>query len=90
MYYVNESEVPSRSKHLTYKIRKGDTLESVANELGLEAQELRRYHNIYCEISDLIEADFKSHLEYLILAPDKIKEDADEKKLEEKQVRTKK
>ena len=80
MYYVNESEVPSRSKHLTYKIRKGDTLESVAKVLEIEAHELRRYHNIYCEISDLIEADFKSHLEYLILAPEKIKGDADEKK----------
>ena len=80
MYYVNESEIPSHSKHLTYKIRKGDTLESVANALGIEAQELRRYHNIYCEISDLIEADFKSHLEYLILAPEKIKGDAVEKK----------
>jgi hypothetical protein len=73
MYYVNESEVPSHSKHLTYKIRKGDTLESVAKALEIEAQELRRYHNIYCEISDLIEADFKSHLEYLILAPEKSK-----------------
>nr|WP_294926167.1 LysM domain-containing protein [uncultured Flavobacterium sp.] len=80
MYYINESEVPSHSKHLTYKIRKGDTLESVANELGLEAQELRRYHNIYCEISDLIEADFKSHLEFLILAPVRNAGDAVEKK----------
>ena len=80
MYYVNESEVPSHSKHLFYKIRKGDTLESVAKALEIEAQELRRYHNIYCEISDLIEADFKRHLEYLILAPEKIKGDADDKK----------
>ncbi len=80
MYYINESEVPSHSKHLTYKIRKGDTLWSVATALGIEAQELRRYHNIYCEISDLIEADFKSHLEYLILAPVKNAGDAVEKK----------
>lgn len=80
MYYVNESEVPSRSKHLTYKIRKGDTLESVAKVLEIKAQELRRYHNIYCEISDLIEADFKSHLEYLILAPLKSAGDVVEKK----------
>lgn len=80
MYYVNESQVPSHSKHLTYKIRKGDTLESVANTLGIEAQELRRYHNIYCEISDLIEADFKRHLEYLILAPVQSAGDAVEKK----------
>ena len=71
MYYIDESEVSSYDKHRTYKIRKGDTLQSVANELGLDAQELRRYHNIYCEIPDLIEADFKSHLKLLILAPEK-------------------
>ncbi|MBF4516818.1 LysM peptidoglycan-binding domain-containing protein [Flavobacterium sp. ANB] len=70
MYYINESEV-SPNKHRTYKIKKGDTLQSVAQELGVDAQELRRYHNIYCEIPDLIEADFKSHLELVILAPEK-------------------
>jgi hypothetical protein len=70
MYYIDESEVSSYDKHRTYKIRKGDTLESVAHELGIAARELRRYHNIHCSIPDLIEADFKSHLELLILAPE--------------------
>jgi hypothetical protein len=69
MYYIDESEMSSYDKKCTYKIRKGDTLESVAHELGIAARELRRYHNIYCPIRDLIEADFKSHLEILILAP---------------------
>lgn len=71
MYYIDESEVSPNHKHLTYKVKKGDTLQSVARELGVDAQELRRYHNIYCEIPDLIEADFKSHLEFVILAPEK-------------------
>ncbi|WP_394773615.1 LysM peptidoglycan-binding domain-containing protein [Flavobacterium sp.] len=72
MYYINESEVPSYDNYRTYKIRKGDTLQSVASELGVEAQELRRYHNMRCNIPDLIEADFKSYLELLILAPEDI------------------
>jgi len=71
MYYIEESEVPSYDNYRTYKIRKGDTLQSVANELGVDAQELRRYHNMRCNIPDLIEADFKSYLELLILAPEK-------------------
>lgn len=83
MYYIDESEVSPNHKHRTYKIKKGDTLDSVARELGVDAQELRRYHNIYCEIPDLIEADFKSHLELVILAPEKgitSKDEAVEKK----------
>jgi len=71
MYYIEESEVPSYDNYRTYKIRKGDTLQSVANELGIDAKELRRYHNIRCNIPDLIEDDFKSYLELLILAPEK-------------------
>lgn len=69
MYYIEESEKSIYTKHRTYKIKKGDTLESVAIDLGFDAQELRRYHNMYCDISDLIEADFSRHLEFLILAP---------------------
>lgn len=69
MYYVDESEERQHNKDRIYKIAKGATLESVAKELGKNAQEIRRYHNMYCEISDLIETDFKSHLEFLILAP---------------------
>lgn len=56
----------------TYAIQKGDTLQKVAQELGIAPQELRRHHNIYCEISDLIEADFPSHLKILLLPPTKI------------------
>lgn len=71
MYYIEESEMSPYGKHRIYKIRKGDTLDSVAFELGIDARELRRYHNIYCPLPDLIEADFKSHLEFVILAPEK-------------------
>jgi hypothetical protein len=60
-----------RTKERTYTIKTGDTLQKVAQELAIPPMELRRYHNIYCEIPDLIEADFPSHLEFLLLPPDK-------------------
>ncbi|EKT3967173.1 peptidoglycan-binding protein LysM [Flavobacterium psychrophilum] len=60
-----------RTKEKTYTIKTGDTLHKVAQELAMPPMELRRYHNIYCEIPDLIEADFPSHLELLLLPPDK-------------------
>lgn len=83
MYYRDQPEESSYDKFRTYKIKKGDTLESVARDLGVEAEDLRWYHNMYCEIPDLIEADFKSYLEFLILGPEKAieeqKEEAEKK-----------
>ncbi|OXB10958.1 peptidoglycan-binding protein LysM [Flavobacterium plurextorum] len=78
MYYREKPEESSYDKFRTYKIKKGDTLESVARDLGIEAEKLRWYHNMYCEIPDLIEADFKSYLEFLILAPEKAIEERKE------------
>ncbi|SEO84833.1 hypothetical protein SAMN05444671_1241 [Flavobacterium sp. CF108] len=71
MYYTDESELSFYSKFRIYKIAKGDTLQNVAQKLGIEARELRRYHNTYCLISDLIEDDFKRFSKFLILAPEK-------------------
>ncbi|GAA3767924.1 LysM peptidoglycan-binding domain-containing protein [Flavobacterium ginsengiterrae] len=83
MYFLDKSEESEESvydKHLTYKVKKGDTLQSVADELGVDAYELRRYHNIYCPLSDLIEADFKSYLKFVILSPKKTFEAEKEEK----------
>lgn len=79
MYYEDKPEESAYDKFRTYKIKKGDTLASVARDLGVEADELRWYHNMYCEIPDLIEADFKSYSQFLILAPEKYIEDRKEK-----------
>jgi hypothetical protein len=59
------------TKERTYTIKTGDTLQKVAQELAIAPMELRRYHNIYCEIPDLIEVDFPSHLKILLLPLDK-------------------
>ncbi|MCM0666436.1 LysM peptidoglycan-binding domain-containing protein [Flavobacterium tyrosinilyticum] len=79
MYYEDKPEESPYGKFRTYKIKKGDTLASVARDLGVEADELRWYHNMYCEIQDLIEADFKSYSQFLILAPEKYIEERKEK-----------
>lgn len=62
----------------TYTILKGDTLLSVAQKLEIEPFKLRQAHNRFCPIEDLIEADFKSHLKFVIL-PEENDDSAKEK-----------
>ncbi|MBF7092006.1 hypothetical protein IUY40_10695 [Flavobacterium sp. ALJ2] len=83
MYIPDNQELSYKESFLTYKIKKGDTLQSVAKELEVEPRALRAYHNMHCRIPDLIEADFKYHLEYLILAPEK-KEISEEERIQNK------
>ena len=71
MGYIAESEELFYGNFRTYKIIKGDTLQTVSQKLGIEARELRRYHNIYCLDADVIEKDFKHHCHFVILAPEK-------------------
>jgi hypothetical protein len=72
MFLIDDSELPYNEEHITHKIKKGDTLQSVAQELNIKPRAIRAYHNMHCRIPDLIEADFPYQLEYLILAPEKI------------------
>lgn len=76
----------SYKDYQTYTIKKGDTLLSVAYKLGIDTYTLRAYHNKFCPIQDLIEADFPSQLEYLILAPPEIKLSDDEREKHRKKV----
>jgi hypothetical protein len=77
MFFIPET---SYEDYLTYEIKKGDTLLSVAMQLGIEPSMLREHHNRFCpSIKDLIEADFPYHLEFLILPPEQVKLTDDEK-----------
>jgi hypothetical protein len=76
----------SYKDYQTYTIKKGDTLLSVAYKLGIDTYTLRAYHNKFCPIQDLIEADFPSQLEYLILAPPEIKLSDDEREKHRKKI----
>ncbi|WP_427873660.1 hypothetical protein [Flavobacterium sp. MMS24-S5] len=63
-------------KHFTYKIQEGDTPILVADKLEITLDELRHYHNFNCiEDRDVINADFPSHLEFLLLKPTKQESD---------------
>ncbi|TRX30899.1 hypothetical protein FNW52_19490 [Flavobacterium sp. ZT3R18] len=67
--------IPDRDEedHDKYFIKKGDTIKSVAEELGKEWQVLRIYHNNHCIAdADVINADFPSHLKFLLLKPIKL------------------
>jgi hypothetical protein len=84
MFFIPEY---SYEDHLTYKIKKGDTLLSVAMQLGIEPSFLRSYHNRFCPtIKDLIEVDFPYHLEYVILAPAQVELTDDEKEKSRKKI----
>lgn len=66
-------------KHFTYKIQKGDTPTSVANKLEITLYELRLYHNFNCiEDCDVINADFPSHLQFVLLKPTKQESDCEQ------------
>jgi hypothetical protein len=78
-FYVTER---NNDTHDRYSLEKGDTFESVAEKLGIEWQTLRAYHNIHCvSDADVINANFPSHLKFLLLKPIKLR--ANEEAVEE-------
>jgi phage anti-repressor protein len=58
-----------KSVHKTYTIKSGDTLISVAKKLDIDPQTIRNYHNIHCELDELIERDLPYSLKTLLLSP---------------------
>jgi hypothetical protein len=58
-----------KSIHKTYSIKSGDTLISVAKKLDIDPQTIRNYHNIHCELDELIERDLPYNLKTLLLSP---------------------
>ncbi|HEX8575145.1 MAG TPA: LysM domain-containing protein [Flavobacterium sp.] len=57
------------AKHFLHIVQKGDTLQSVAKKYTITAEELRHYHNAYCEVPDLLEHDITHQEELLIPKP---------------------
>ncbi len=74
-------------KHHMYKIEKGDTLDSVALQLGKKREHLRIYHNSHCiPDEDVIADDFPSHLEFLLLKPVNLQANGETEELPKKPV----
>lgn len=64
MYFIPEI---SYKNYLTHKVKKGDTLISLSEELKIDSYSLRAYHNRYCPLEDLIEKNLPGHLEFIII-----------------------
>ena len=47
-------------------VQKGETLQSIAEKYHISVETLRRYHNTYCELSDLIEGKLTHHKKIFI------------------------
>jgi hypothetical protein len=58
----------------TYQVKEGDSLESVAVQLGISAEALKRYHNTYCDLKNLIGIDLRGVHEVMIPPREKITE----------------
>lgn len=59
---------------LTYHVQKGDTIQSVAEKLGIPKETLKRYHNTYCDLKNLIGHDLKGVREIIVPSPETIAE----------------
>ena len=59
----------TQEKFSIYKIKKGDTLASVAAFFEKRQQEIKGFHNIFCEHEELIVFDFPDHLTQLYVYP---------------------
>lgn len=65
----NYMTLQSKEKFSTYKIKKGDTLASVATSFEKTQQEIKGFHNIFCEREQYIVFDFPADLKELYVYP---------------------
>ena len=70
MYISDKPKQSYEQQHRMYKVEEGDTLQSVSKKLNIEPRVLRAYHNRYCEIPDLIEAEFPHKIKLVLLSPE--------------------
>lgn len=57
-------------KPKTCKISKGTSLKELANFFKLTEEQLKRYHNTYCPLEDLIGHDIPEHVTLIYVPPD--------------------
>lgn len=71
-------------KYHIHPIQKGDTLQSVSKQYGISAEELRNYHNRYCELPDLLNREIEHQKELIIQKKQNEGEKSEEPKEPEK------
>ena len=77
-------------KGIIYKVKKGETLESLAEDFGISVYELRSFHNLWCEdIRDQIGHDIWEGKELTVakekLSKEELQQKEEKKYTEEKQ-----
>jgi hypothetical protein len=76
-------------KHKTYKIQKGDTLESISKKLNITLFELRNFHNNQCELNDLVGSSIPKHLKFILIPVQENRQTAAENQKEELKIELK-
>lgn len=71
-------------KYHIHPIQKGDTLQNVSKQYGISAEELRNYHNRYCELPDLLNREIEHQKELIIQKKQNEGEKSEEPKEPEK------
>lgn len=69
--------MPQRS---IYTIKKGDSLETIAKSIGISKEELKRFHNTYCSLENLIGQNLSNHTQVIIPNLEYIKNAVDSRK----------
>lgn len=72
------------SDHHLHIIQKGDTLQSVAKQYRISAEELRNYHNRYCELSNLLNREIEYQKELIVQKKQHVREKSEQPKETEK------
>lgn len=53
--------------HKIYKIKPGDTLKKIADQLNLSVAQIRKYHNQRCELDQLLSDEIRTKNEYILI-----------------------
>lgn len=77
---------------IKYIVKKGETLENVAETFGLTVPELRQYHNSHCELNNLLGWEVKKGTELLLekekTSQEKLQEIKKEKEVKQEEQKT--
>lgn len=57
------------TKYRTHSLKKGDTIQSLVDELGITKFELVGFHNAHCKNDDLVGLELPSHIKELFVYP---------------------
>lgn len=72
------------SNHHYHTIQKGDTIQTIAKKYNITAEELRRYHNTYCDLPNLLGTEITHQKELIVPKPKQEGNSEETKKVNER------